>query len=158
MHHVCTVSLMLTSTALLMGLCNSHDIQESWRLDSRPEALRDLTVRANVSIVWSFTKSITTAAPTAAGGLAGWILDRQYLRERLWIPLCLWATLWRQWGAEQLAAFDSGVLSSENMGQRYGMSIWVSETLPAIWAQSGAISSYTIDQNLDRILLGWLYF
>lgn len=91
---------------------------------------------------------------TRLGGLAGWILDRQYLRERLWIPLCL---LWRQWGAEPLTAFDSGVLSSENIGQRCEISIWASEAQPAIWIKSGAISFYIIDQNLDWTLEGCLY-
>lgn len=56
-------------------------------------------------------------------------------------------------GAEQLAAFDSGVLSSENMGQRYEISIRVSGAQPAIWLKSGAISSGSMDQNSDWTLL-----
>lgn len=89
MHHVCIVSLMLTSTALLMDRWNTQDMQESWSLDSRPEALCDLTVKANVSIVWSLTKSITTAAPLLLGAWQDeyWI-DSIYW-ERLWIPLRL---------------------------------------------------------------------
>lgn len=51
-------------------------------------------------------------------------------------PLCLWGTKWKQWGC--LAAFDSGVLSSENMGQRRKSLLERGEAEPAIQRKSGA--------------------
>lgn len=122
-------------------------------MTAEAEAVHDLTAGANVLLSTRTLASRRPSSAAAVGGLDGWILDRLVsVGAAVDSCVCLHCKP-RCGGTEELStAFDSGVLSSENMGQRYKISIWVSEAQPAIWIKSGVISAYTMGQTLNWTL------
>lgn len=133
-HHIYTMYVLCLWSPVLLDLCQSAD-----SYTSIIAALRSLPARASASILRSDANCIRAGVPHQRALLAAW-------QDKYWIcsvcgsaygsPLCLWGTKWKQWGC--LAAFDSGVLSSENMGHRRKSLLERGEAEPAIQIKSGA--------------------
>lgn len=146
MHHVCTVSLMLTSTAVLMD-----PWQQRWSLS--------VILPANVLLLRSLANRFITAALFCD---CCWRLGRMNIGWTVSVGAAVDSSVCASLTVETVGGWAAHslwfwVLSSENMGQRCEISIRVSEAQPAIWIKSGAISSYTMDQNFDWTLEECLY-
>lgn len=123
MHHVCTV----------------FDVNFHCGVNGEVEARRDSNGEA--SSASEAVRCFITAALLSRllfGCMAGWILDRQYLWERLWTPLCLRAPLWKTvggWAAHSL--WFRGAFIRE-----YGAEISLLE-----WVKLSQLSGWNLGQS-----------